>query len=274
MARELGDVLHYFLDEADVGEASGVRGGGETEPVESTLPAAPVVGVPLGESDVVRAAYVWNLAVEIARSGASATVVAARDTQTEALWPAPGVGPLGAELVLSGARDLGELARTARDLASQRGRGRGKPGLVLVCMPAAWLARAAGPEDLPPWFLLFTTPDPRELRACYDLIERVLRGVPRGRVGVTVHGVGSIAEARAAFLSLASASERNLGSGLVSYGLLLDDLHVYRAIVSLRPIGLAHPQSRGARAVRDVARLLLEDAPRFGPEASGWQERG
>jgi MinD-like ATPase involved in chromosome partitioning or flagellar assembly len=45
-----------------------------------------------------------------------------------------------------------------------------------------------------------------------------------------------------------------------SYGLLVDALHVYRAIVAQRPIGLAHPQSPAARALRDVAQLLLTDA--------------
>jgi MinD-like ATPase involved in chromosome partitioning or flagellar assembly len=46
----------------------------------------------------------------------------------------------------------------------------------------------------------------------------------------------------------------------VSYGLLVDDLHIYRASVAHRPIGLEHPQSRAARALRDVAQLLLDDA--------------
>jgi MinD-like ATPase involved in chromosome partitioning or flagellar assembly len=52
---------------------------------------------------------------------------------------------------------------------------------------------------------------------------------------------------------------RHLSAKLLSYGLLVDDLHVYRAIVSGRPVGLEHPQSPAARALRDVARLLLED---------------
>ena len=34
----------------------------------------------------------------------------------------------------------------------------------------------------------------------------------------------------------------------------------HRAIVARRPIGLEHPQSPAARALRDVARLVLEDA--------------
>ncbi len=256
MARELGDVLHYFLDED----------GEERVPRERA--ALPLLTVPLGERDVVRAAFVWNLAVEIARTGASATVIACHTDGTEALWPAPGAGPAGTELVLCGARDAAELAETAREIAGARARGRAKPGLVLVCVPSEWLADGAPPRGLPRWSLLFATPDPRELRASQALAERLLRASPDARVGVTVHGVASIAEARSAFERLAAETERELGRGLLSYGLLLDDLSVYRAIVSLRPIGLAHPQSRGARALADVARLLMEDAPSLGaPEA-------
>jgi MinD-like ATPase involved in chromosome partitioning or flagellar assembly len=79
-------------------------------------------------------------------------------------------------------------------------------------------------------------------------------------VGVTIHGVRSIDQARETFDMLASALERDPGRSVVSYGLLLDDLDVYRAIVNRRPIGVIHPQSRASRALADVARLLLEDA--------------
>ena len=77
---------------------------------------------------------------------------------------------------------------------------------------------------------------------------------------MTIHGVRSIDEARGAFDTLSSALEPELRQRLVSYGLLLDDLDVYRAIVNRRPIGVIHPQSRAARALADVARLLLSDA--------------
>ena len=63
MARELGDVLHYFLDERP----------GDPEMSAARAPpnsAPPMIAVPLGASDVVRAAFVWNLAVEIARTPA------------------------------------------------------------------------------------------------------------------------------------------------------------------------------------------------------------
>ncbi len=67
-------------------------------------------------------------------------------------------------------------------------------------------------------------------------------------------------EAEAAFSRLADATSRRLGLPLTSYGLLVDDLHVYRAIVAQRPIGMVHPQSPAARSMGDVAQLLLEDA--------------
>ena len=86
------------------------------------------------------------------------------------------------------------------------------------------------------------------------------RRATQARVGVTIHGARRIADAQSAFLHLAGVAARHLGRDLASYGLLVDDLHIYRAIVSRRPIGLEHPQSRAARALRDVARLLLEDA--------------
>ena len=79
-------------------------------------------------------------------------------------------------------------------------------------------------------------------------------------LGVTLHGVESIAEARNAFDALAQRTESETTRPLISYGLLVDDLHVYRAIAAQRPVGLAHPQSPAARALMDVARLLYEDA--------------
>ena len=77
MPRDLADVLHHFIPESGpVGSrdaaserrgASKSRGASENRgvPRRQTLP---IVGVPLGERDVVRAAFTWNLAVEVARA--------------------------------------------------------------------------------------------------------------------------------------------------------------------------------------------------------------
>lgn len=259
MARGLDDVLHHFLPEPEASAAAGECARTEA-PGEAARPAPgalPCLAVPLAEGEVVRAALVWNLAVETARRGEQAAVVAPLDAD-EALWPAPGRGPLGAECVASLAREPVELAAAAREVAVERGGGR--PGLVLVPVPPDAIEKGADLGPLLRWTLLFTTPEPRELQAAYARAERLLAAAPGARVGVTVHGVRSVDEARRTFERLAAAVEAHLGAECLSYGLCLDELDVYRAIVGRRAVGMERPASRAARSLADVARLLAEDA--------------
>ena len=265
MPRDLADVADYFLPRTasaqrtpTAAEAAGAR---PSAPVRAARPAAlPIVALPVGERDVVRAAFVWNLAVEIARLGASATLVAPSPPEPSPVWPEAGLGPVGAEVVLTPADGLAQLHRAALDLAVARAADSAEGGLVLVCVPPGWLGRAADGRGLLRWVLLFASTERADLLETYGLAKRVLAASHEARVGVTIHGARRVAEAQGAFLHLASVAARHLGRELASYGLLVDDLHIYRAIVSRRPIGLEHPQSRAARALRDVARLLLEDA--------------
>lgn len=236
MPRDLGDVLHYFFQE-----------------VEPTRPAPIVMAVPLSERDVVRAALVWNLAVEVARRGVRACVVTRPDDHREALWPQPGSGPLGVELVLPLGDGPEELARAASETA-QRG-----VGLVLVSVPPDWLEKAADVSGLFERTLLLCSPSEHDLRLTCSRISTLLLARPGAEVGVTIHGPRSVAEARAAFDHLDRTCLRDLGRNLVSYGLLVDDVHVCRAIVSRRPVSLTHPGAAAVRALQDVARLLLED---------------
>ena len=263
MPRDLGDVLHYFLPEAD--PASGASSLGlQSSPARALeRPAAlPIVALPIGERDVMRAAFAWNLAVEIARNGASATLLAPRDAGSAPLWPEPGRGPVGAEVQQVRAESPGALARAALDVAVTRAADADEGGLVLVRVPPAWLRGTSDARALLRWSLLFASSDPRDLRETYAQTKQLLSGDPERRVGVTIHGVTRVDEAQRAFERIAGACVKHLNYTLVSYGLLVDDLHVYRAIVARRPIGLEHPQSRAARAMRDVAALLLEDARR------------
>ncbi len=253
MARELGDVLHYFIPDDEAPPPP------EPLPEPGGSPLA-IVAVPVDESDVVRAAFVWNLAVEMGRLGAAATVIAPGDEANESLWPQPGRGPLGTEFLPTFVPDLPRLASRALEVAISRGAECRSGGMVLVQVPPRWLDKAADGDPLLRWTLLFSAPEPRELEETYALARRLFFAAPGARVGVTIHGVRSIDEARGAFDALVSALEPELRERLVSYGLLLDDLDVYRAIVNRRPIGVIHPQSRAARALADVARLLLSDA--------------
>ena len=136
-------------------------------------------------------------------------------------------------------------------------------GLVLVRVPPAWLGGAEDGRALLRWVLLFATPEGGDLLKAYALAKRVLNASHEARVGITIHGARGVAEAERAFGQIAGAATRHVGRSLHSYGLLVDDLHVYRAIVARRPIGLEHPQSRAAQALRDVARILLDDSRKF-----------
>ena len=80
MPRDLADVLHYFLPELDGADTAESVPAGE-HPEEPAPRAAgesplPILGLPIGDRDVVRAALAWNLAVEIARLGGTSIVLA------------------------------------------------------------------------------------------------------------------------------------------------------------------------------------------------------
>jgi len=291
LPRDLSEVLHYFMPELGHEEGSpamlGPAAPARTEDVRPGLPREspmrvrptsgratqearrtarknlsllPIVTMPIGDGDVVRAAFAWNLAVEVARLGGRAVLITPDRDDPSPLWPEAGIGPLGAELMPAPARDLTSLYRTAVDTAVSRADGATDGGLVLVHVPPEWLHNPGSGSPLLRWTLLFTTSHAQDLRETYAIAKLVLGSNPQAQVGITIHGARGRAEAEAAFSRLAQAVQRCLSRDLLSYGLLVDDLHVYRAIVAQRPIGLEHPQSPAARALRDVAQMLLDDA--------------
>lgn len=275
MPRDLSDVLHYFLPEMPserAGESSS-EGRIVARPappasrprapsaarVPSRATALTLVGAPIGDRDVVRAAFLWNLAVEVARLGGRAIVISPSHDDPSPLWPESGIGPMGAELVYTTATDLGGLYRAALDAAVSRSADPRRAGIAFVQIPPTWLLEPADGAGLLRWVLLFTSSDSRDLRETYGIIKLLLGANGGARLGVTVHGARRRNEAEDAFARLARTTRKFLSFDLSSYGLLVDDLHVYRAIVAQRPIGLAYPQSAAARALRDVAQMLLED---------------
>ncbi len=269
MPRDLEDVIDYFLPGAGIPESeSAKRAPSPDSPPSTSTPrpharrpaALPIVALPIGDRDVVRAAFAWNLAVEIARLGAHATLVAPDHPEGASLWPSSGRGPIGAELNLVRAANLKELNHAALDVAVSKAADAADGGVVLVRVPLSWMLQPSENRALLRWVLLFASPESHDLREAYGLAKQLVRSAPETRIGLTIHGARRIGEAEDAFARIAGTAHRHLGHSVVSYGLLVDDLHVYRAIAARRPIGLEHPQSRAARALRDVARLLLNDA--------------
>jgi hypothetical protein len=276
LPRNLSDVLHYFMPElgpdpeptSDTGAAD--RGPARprasdqrrrTRTQDSSRPA--IAAVPIGDHDLVRAAFTWNLAIEAARLGACTTLLSPRETEPGRLFPREGVGPGGAELRFSDASNLAELERAAAELTlAWQSRG-DSAGLILVRIPPHWLQDARHSASLLGSLLLFTTAHQQDLAEAYQMARLVLLGNPDARVGVAVHGAREIAEAERAFSWMARSAGRDLGPGVDCYGTMLDDLDIYRSIVAQNATGLSSPQSPTARALRSVAKRVLERADDF-----------
>ena len=244
MPRELGDVLHYFIPEIE--ETEGAPDGG----------VAPLA-VPLLGRDLVRAALLWNLAVEAARQGARATLVTPIGAD-EAPWPSGTPQPLGVEVLGVAGDEPAGLARAAE--SATRHASRGARRLVMAGVPAPWLAKGADAEALLRWVVALVRPDEREGDETWSVLEAVGTQSPHAQLGAVIFGVRSLGEARRAFERLAARVERELARTLISYGVLIDDVELSRSIVTRRPISLVHPASAAARALADVAALCLADA--------------
>ena len=262
MARGISDVLDQFLPEEDSKRSKPTPRRDSSQSRQTSVGPSPlrVVSLPISNRDVVRAAFAWNLVVEVARLGGHAILVSPSHDTEASLWPDHGLGPLGAEVVLAEAADLGALERAALDIAETRAAEAEDGGIVLARIPPLWLRKAADGPTLLQHSLIFTSPEPRDLLETYGIAKILFENHRGSSVGITVHGVENrqeTQEAQEAFAQLTDVTERRLGRSLVSYGTLMDDLHVYRAIVARRPIGLAHPQSAAARSLRDVAQRLF-----------------
>ncbi|MBJ20323.1 MAG: hypothetical protein CL933_13015 [Deltaproteobacteria bacterium] len=278
MPRDLADVLHHFLPELEEGVPADPESGPLHDPLsaregmaptdfaadriphERPPPPLPILGLPIGGHDVVRAALAWNLAIETTRLGGTSVILSPDADHGSPLWPKAGVGPLGCELLFCPAPDLASLYAAAADLAAARAEKARRGGIVFVRIPPAWLIAPGAPANVIAWVLLLSSSKHHDLSEAFDLASEITKAHPNVEIGLTVHAANTIAEARSAFESLARMSEEKLGLVLTSYGLLVDDLHVYRAIAAQRPIGLVHPQAPASRALMDVARLLYEDA--------------
>jgi hypothetical protein len=259
MPRELADVLHYLLPES---EETGSAAQEASRAIRGSRPRSEPEGratlwVPLAPRDVVRGALVWNLAIEAARQGSSVRLVAPASAPW-ASWPPPGRGPLGIDTVAVEDGGVAGLARAAAAVPPGSG-GAGRTAITLVGVPIDWMQAGTAEVD---WLLLLARPDERDLLETWTVLEAVAQRAPHARIGVSIFGVRSLDDARRTFDGLAALAELELTRELVSYGVLIDDVHLSRSIVAQRPIALTQPGSPAARALADVAGMLLAEAGR------------
>lgn len=261
MPRDLSDVLHYFLPELD-GPAAKRPERDERVVEPAPRPGLPlsILGLPLGERELVDSACAWNLAVETARQGGKSMIVLPRGDADAAFAPPADLRDHGVEVVVAPARDPAAVGAFARRLATEAGRTARAGGIVFLRVPTAWLERAEAFDEAVRWFLLFSAPGERELRRTFERAERLVERSRGAEIGVALRSVRDAREARTSFDDLIARCRGRLGIGLVRYGVLVDDLDLCRAIGSGRALSPAQPPSSGARAFSELARRLYEDA--------------
>ena len=232
----------------------------------------PIAAIPIGDQDIVRASFSWNLAVEIARLGGSATVVTPADGAPSRLFAFDGreespqesidikAETASPELRIVYSESLFGLLSKAREVAIEKSAEADQGGVILVRIPPLWLREVSEVGDLLRWLLLFSSPMERDLCEAVGIAKLVLEHCPGTQIGATIHGARDLRDAQEAFGRLARSVEHQMGQVLTSYGLLVDDLDVYRSIVARRAIGIAHPESPAALALRDVAKTVFERA--------------
>lgn len=289
MPRDLADVLHYFMPELTAEEdppeallRHGHNDGqnkGQNAPhnvtsthqsapttLEQQSSALPLAALPIADHEIVRASLMASLAVEIAALGGEVTILTPETPNAATLFPQHLCESAGTRVQLTPAEDLASLHSAAIELAEAHGSDenpRGARGVVLVRIPPMWLRgadHATEATELLEWLLLFTSPDPQNLANTYALAAMVLKENPSAEIGITVHGAKDRRDAEAAFGRLARNVEQQLGLNLVSYGLLVEDLDIYRALVGGTTVGRAYPGSLSAQSLRAAAKLVFERA--------------
>lgn len=240
MPRDLGEVLHWFLDDPAARPSPGAPARtGEVPPRTFLLGIA--------SRDVLRAAFAWNLAAALAeRSRDAVLVVPERDALASRR---PGARGGRIRVTAPGLRAL-----TA---ASHQEAERGVP--VLVCLDPESLEARSTASPPARHALAFAAPDDVWSGRTLDQLSACAAAWPALELGAIVHGISRRALARQLFEELAGEVRARLGRELLSYGWLLDDLDVYRSVVEERPVIESRPGSRAALALRDVAGWLHGD---------------
>jgi hypothetical protein len=250
VSRQLGDVLDYFLPPARAASREGA-------PRAASLP---ILTVPIANDDLLLAAITYNLGVALARSGLRVSILIPSPRKRSAAWPDSLPQPLGLDLVSSEVRDLEALGRCALDVAVAGVAEARDGGIVLACTPPELLFEAErSVRALLRSLLLVGEPSGPSLRWCYALAKRASRLEPEVALGLTLHGVQSLARAERAFERIARLAAEKLGKRLRSYGVLAHDLEIYRAVAAGRPIALEKPQAPASRAISEVAELIRGD---------------
>jgi flagellar biosynthesis protein FlhG len=266
-------------------QASRLRDLAGRQGPEPTLFSSRVVAITSGKGGVGKTNVVAGLAVCLARMGQRVIILDA-DFGLANIDILLGLSPkYTLEHVLRGERVLEEILvegpegvrilpassgiqeLTRLDTAAEL---RLVQGLQRVSENADWLLidTAAGIHDSVVKLLmaaqeviLVTTPEPTSLVDAYAMVKVVHLRDPKKPFWVLVNNGQNMDEAEETIAQLQAATERFLGRTLQVLGMIPTDAFLLQAVRQQRCVAQVFPRSPAARALQQMARLLLEKVP-------------
>ena len=266
-------------------QASRLRDLAGRQGPEAPLFSSRVVAITSGKGGVGKTNVVAGLAVSLARMGQRVIILDA-DFGLANIDILLGLSPkYTLEHVLRGERVLEEILvegpegvrilpassgiqeLTRLDTAAEL---RLVQGLQRVSESADWLLidTAAGIHDsvikllmAAQEIILVTTPEPTSLVDAYAMVKVVHLRDPRKPFWALVNNGQGIDEAEETIAQLQAATERFLGRTLQVLGMIPSDPFLLQAVRQQRCVAQVFPRSPSARALQQMARLLLEKVP-------------
>jgi flagellar biosynthesis protein FlhG len=107
--------------------------------------------------------------------------------------------------------------------------------------------------------IVITEPSSDGMRSSYLTIKRINRVAPAARLGVIVNMAGSLAEAERCFRKISSVCRRFLKTNVRNYGYIIHSAEVAEACARAIPLIRAFPESRIAKCVDSIVRLVIMD---------------
>ena len=119
--------------------------------------------------------------------------------------------------------------------------------------------------------IVVTNPEPPAFVDSYALIKQLLSEQRDARVRMIINSVSDEAEARSVFERISTTLYRFQKARIEYLGYVLEDANVRRAVKRQRAFILQYPGSPASRCVSEIARKLVDGAPKR--KAAGFWER-
>jgi MinD-like ATPase involved in chromosome partitioning or flagellar assembly len=273
LGRGLSEVSHIFLSGAE--KAASEAKEGENEAL--WMPDASLISVTSGEKIRGKTFLTANLAFGLSAHGRSVAIVNADSEKPDILDVTGAIRRDDGEGLALSCPGFGGLPIAdvygvpRRSPVETLPGGSGTPSAGEAIEAAARHAQSVL-IDTSPWAeasrivwkraeltLIICKASSEGMRASYVTIKRVRAASPAGRIGLIVNMAASHADAYKCFRKVSDVCRRFLKTNIRNYGYIVDSDAVAKACEKAMPLVKAYPESRIAKCIFSVLKLIMMD---------------